>query len=162
MIGLPCRASSISLALLLLAAGTALAHALHARWEVAGDQLVVHAFFDGGDRAGDAKVRLQTEDGAEFRQGRTDAKGMWSTPKPPDGVYRLIVDAEDGHLCKYTLRLGQTGEADTSQGGDDPTDAERFPWLQLLIGVAAIAGFAFAFWFARRRIRPQINTDKHG
>ncbi len=154
MIGLPCRASSVSLALLLLAADTALAHALRARWEVAGDQLVVHAFFDGGDLAGDAKVRLLNQDGAEFRQGRTDSKGTWTTPKPPDGVYQLIVDAEDGHLCKHTLRLGSFEGAESQQGGHQLQDAEHFPWLQLLIGVSAISGFAFAFWYARRRTSP--------
>lgn len=139
--------------LILVDAHAAGAHALGLKCTIQGDRVHVETFYDDDTTARDALVVILDAAKETIATGKTDAKGMWSFARPPDGVYRVIVDAGGGHRLARRLRVGETGpqtEDTVFEEGDDRDEFTRFPWLKLAIGIGIIAALSIAFLLARR------------
>jgi hypothetical protein len=153
-----------AVAVVLLVAARADAHALHAEARLKGDRVTVEAFYSDDAPARNARVVVNDKIGGEIASGRTDESGAWSFPRPKSGNYEVTVDAGEGHRTRVPIaipsdpRVGAPSDAGEDSGvivTAGPTRAEliRLPWLRVIIGLAAIATLAGALWLATRRGR---------
>jgi hypothetical protein len=157
-----------TLMVLLLGAYRAEAHGLGAECKLHGKRVELEAYFDDDTPARGATVRVEDVGRKAVAEGRTDAKGLWSFPRPQPGRYVVHVDAGAGHRTevKVTIPEGEErpGDEPAESGTAPPEPAApvtvsegpgreeftRFPWLKLGIGVAVIGGVAAAFLISRR------------
>jgi hypothetical protein len=129
----------------------------------------VETFYDDGTPAGNARVAVRDATRNLVAEGRTDPRGRWSFHRPAAGRYEVTVDAGAGHRTTVKITIpAATPAPDTDAGGDQggqettaaqraevvsegPTREEftRMRWLNVGIGLAAIALFSLAFWWAR-------------
>lgn len=158
------RHLSFAWLLLLLTPSIVQAHALNAECWVKGDQVEVKATFDDGTHPNNAKVQVLDTEGKEIASGLTDARGLWSFPKPTDGPYRVIVDAGAGHRTETRMTIGGDASMLPSLVSTGSTEEEftRFKWLQVLLGLFAIAGFCAVLWLIQRSRRPKTNPVASG
>jgi hypothetical protein len=156
----PCHLVSLSLAALMLTAGSAHAHKLNAVGTLKGNTVVIEAFFSDNTPARDAKVTVRDPRGGELASGRTDDAGRWTFPAPPPGKYEVTCDAGEGHRKPVIITIPSPAalkpitpppEEIVITGGPTREELTRFPWLRLLLGVAAIGGLAVLLWLATRR-----------
>lgn len=152
---------SLSIAVLLIATGSVRAHDLGIECKLKGDTVVVEAFFTNNNApARDAKVTVRQPQGGDLASGRTDDAGRWSFPAPAAGKYEVTCDLGDGHRKQVIITIPTaaalkpitpTPEEIVVTGGPTREELTRFPWLRLLLGVAAIGGLAVLLWLATRR-----------
>jgi hypothetical protein len=158
----PWHLVTLSLPVLLLAAGSAHAHGLNVECKLTHDTVVVEAFYTDNTPARDAKVTVRDPHGGEIASGRTDDAGRWSFPAPPAGKYEVACDAGGGHLRRAIITIPTAmslkpitppPEEIIVTGGPTREELTRFPWLRLFLGVAAIGGLAVLLWLVTRRRR---------
>ena len=146
--------------MLLFATGPVHAHALYVECKLKGDAVVVEAFFSDNKPAPDAKVTVRDSGGGELAAGRTDDAGRWTFPAPAAGKYEVTCDLGDGHRKPVIITIPSPAalkpitpppEEIVITGGPTREELTRFPWLRLLLGVAAIGGLAILLWLATRR-----------
>ncbi len=75
----------------------AFAHRLGADCKVTGKQVEVEAFFDDGAAARGARVTVRDATNKIVAEGRTDAKGRWTSAIALPGRYQVEVNAGEGH-----------------------------------------------------------------
>jgi hypothetical protein len=147
----------VALALLLLAPGRVLAHAIGLECVLKGERVEVEAYYDDDTPARQAQVRVLDGATHTLTQGRTDDDGRWSFATPPAGQYLVIVDAGAGHRAERKVivparpslpapatRSPEPIAATVSEG---PGRAEftGYPWAKVLIGLVVIGGLSGAF-----------------
>ena len=150
---------ALTVAALLLAAVTVFAHGIGVEAKLKGKVVQVEAYFDDDTPAADAAVTVTEESGRVVAEGKTDAKGAWSFPIPPAGIYRVAVNAGDGHAAKISLRISAPDPQPPPAAADaiisdGPSRGEftRFPWDKVGLGLGGIVGVsAGAWWWGRRR-----------
>jgi hypothetical protein len=159
----PCHLVTLSSAVVALAIGPAHAHALYVECKLKGDTVVVEAFFSDNTPARDARVTVRNSGGGELAAGRTDDAGRWRFPAPAAGKYEVTCDLGDGHRKVAIVTIPTAAalkpitpppEEIVVSGGPTREELTRFPWLRLLLGVAAIGGLAVLLWLATRRRGP--------
>jgi nickel transport protein len=126
---------------------TALAHGLALTAKVQEEMVRVEVFFEDDTSASDAKVTVTTDDGHLLAEGKTDAIGLWSFPKPSQGSYRIEANAGDGHIAKGSLQIASSPTTDSATR-DDLT---RTPWLRIVVGLTTI-GLITLFFMRRGRV----------
>jgi hypothetical protein len=145
---------------LLLAAGPAFAHRLNVKPTVVGDQLRVEAYYDDDTPSQEAKVTL-TRDGELVASGRTDEKGIWTTPRPKAGTY--VVRAESvGHAAKDSFEVTEpepTAAPAVEPPPAEPTHHTPTPWRELATGLGIIAGLWVVWQIARRNRNQNRQTS---
>jgi hypothetical protein len=155
-----------------LLTSVAAAHDLGAEVRLAGQYLEVHAFFDDGSMARNARVELlRSADRQPVATGRTDQQGRCRLPRPPAGRYLLRVNAGAGHIHEETVTVppapdssttsaqtelaspAASQEAESIRISSGPTYEEktRFRWLKLSLGLITIFALALASWWTLRR-----------
>ena len=159
---------SIPLVLLLglTLAPRASAHALGAECKLVGDRVALEAYYDDDSPADGARVRVEDGGKQVVTEGRTDARGGWSMPRPGPGRYTVVVDAGVGHRTQlaFTIPAPQSTSTPDAVAPPEPAvtiseDRTRqeftaFPWLKLAIGLAVLGGLSAAFLVSRRLQRP--------
>lgn len=143
----------VAVLLTLATARPAPGHALGAECKLRGDRVEVEAYYDDDTPARNAKVRVLDAHDNVVAEGRTDAQGKWSFPKPQPGSYQVAVDAGAGHgtKLKMTVPAGEGAPPAAISEGPRREEFTRFPWLKVTLGLGAIALFALALWLALRR-----------
>ena len=159
-VGNPCRLLAIGVAplLALLTAAPARAHALGAECRLRGVHIELDAFYDDDTPAAGAKVRLLDEQKKVVAEGRTDAKGRWTAPRPPAGNYEVVVDAGAGHRATRKITVPEGTEPLPAAEPDIVASTERvisegptreefttFPWWGVALGLGLLAAVALAF-----------------
>jgi hypothetical protein len=150
-------ACTLALLASLTAARPASAHALGAECRVVGARVEVQAFYDDDTPAGNARVAVRDADRKLVAEGHTDARGQWSFDRPAAGRYEVSVNAGAGHRKTVTITIPEGSTADAPPQpevvSEGPTREEftRTHWLNVGIGLGAIALFSLAFRWARRR-----------
>lgn len=142
---------------LFASARPAAAHNLMAEAKLKGDRVEVEAFFDDNTPAIGAQVTVTDESGTTVAEGKTDAQGRWSFPRPAAGKYRVIAYAGAGHRDQVSLEIPATTSSEVStletQNGPAREDLVRPHWGRVALGLAAIAALAVAWVFGRRWLR---------
>ncbi len=154
-----------------LLTSAAAAHDLGAEVRLAGQYLEVHAFFDDGSMARNARVELlRCADQQLVAAGRTDQHGRCRLSRPPAGRYRVRINAGAGHIHEETVTVppapdsstiseppelaspAASQEAESIRISSGPTYEEkpRFRWLKLSLGLIAIFALALASWWLLR------------
>jgi hypothetical protein len=153
------RCLALAITTLLLAAGPAAAHALHAEARLRGDTVTVEVFYSDNTPARDAVVSVQDRDGREVAAGRTDDNGEWSFPRPAAGKYEITADAGAGHRTRAAVTiptdtalnaLAPKPEEVVITSGPSREELTRFPFLRVALGLAAIGVLAALLWLANR------------
>lgn len=157
---LPCQVVTLALAIVLFAGGSAPAHALGVECKLKDGTVVLEAFYSDNTPARDAKVIVRDPHGKELATGHTDDAGRWTFPAPAPGKYEVTCDAGAGHRRPVIITIPSpaalkpitpTPEEIVVTGGPTREELTRFPWLRLVLGVAAIGGLAVLLWLATRR-----------
>lgn len=132
-----------ALAALLLAAAPAAAHQLALDCRVAEGKLRVEAYYVTPQKppAAGATVVVAKETGEVVAEGKTDDRGLWSCPAPPDGKYVVRVKTL-GHDAEEALAVGAPAP---------PKEEPGVPWPRVGLGLAIIALLFTGVWLARRR-----------
>jgi hypothetical protein len=136
-------------------AAPVLAHGLGATYKHNGDRIELEAYYDDDTAAQDARVRVEDELRQLVAEGRTDEQGRWSCARPAPGKYRIVVDAGGGHRKVLDLEIPGGDSASPATVASVPAQRSRaeftqFPWLRIILGMAAIAGAGFASWLLLR------------
>ncbi|MFO0810379.1 MAG: hypothetical protein U0746_17280 [Gemmataceae bacterium] len=147
-------------------ASIAHAHGVFVDCKLRGDNVRVEVYFDDDTPAAQAKLVVQTKDGAEVARGTADDKGVWEFPKPTPGKYVVIADAGQGHRAEQPMHMPTPAAIEKLGGydlnapeiivspGPSRTERVRFPWLRTALGLAAIAVLAGALWLGLRKRPP--------
>jgi nickel transport protein len=122
------------------------AHSLVVSPSVAEPAVVVRCNYDGGIPAAyaSALVYAPGETKIEYQHGRTDAGGVFSFVPNAPGVWRLIVDDEEGHRREAQIECGPSSRP-------APPPARRSVWQSLLTGLSLIAGLSGVLYGRSRR-----------
>jgi hypothetical protein len=133
----------------LLVPARAAAHTLLADVVVAAEVKLL-AYFDDDVPARSAEVVVADPGGTAVLTGKTDARGVWTFPRPAPGAYLLTVTAS-GHSARVPFAVAADPDAPAvAYTGPRPNRA-----LGLALGVAGLFGFSALFWFFRRRRKLQ-------
>ena len=145
----------------LLVPSAVFAHGLDLTCTFRGGNVVVEAYFDNGDPATDAAIKLVDSRNATVAEGRTDAEGKWSFSMPAPGNYRVVLDTPDLHRAEKLLEftLGELHEGQILSKGQSRQAFTGYRWVKVIIGVVAIAIFGFAFQFALRKRAAPAKPD---
>jgi hypothetical protein len=144
------------LAVLCVAAPTALAHSIGFSCKLLGNIVRVEAYFSDDTPAIDALVVVRNEQKDIVAQGRTDDHGVWTFFRPAAARYEVTIDAGAGHRAAQRLTIPeQLSQAESQENvvseGPMRDDFIRIPWLRLTIGLAIIFTLAVG-WLGRARI----------
>jgi len=157
----------------------AMAHRLGADCTIRGKEVQVEAFFSDNTSAKGARVSVLDSNKNSVIEGRTDDKGAWSFPAPEPGIYRVIVEAGNGHRAEITIDVPQTsqqakGSLSTSEGacdycndavsgdtaqpvriseGPSRDELTKIPWLRMAFGLILIAGIACVYLTIRKMLQ---------
>jgi hypothetical protein len=136
------------------------AHALKAHCRVFADKVTVEAFFDDDTPSAQALVKVYDADKKMVAEGKTDAKGFWSFPRPPRGEYQVLVDGGAGHRATEKLHIlkDAPGKQNTSAADSSTQETEveyrpeanSYRWLKVAIGLIGIAALSIGYLVARR------------
>lgn len=149
------RCSVLAVVSTILFAAPALAHDLNFECTVQGDKLTVKAYFTDGARAAASNVKLIDANGKVLQSGVADDDGRWTCPRPPEGVYRVVVDAGQGHRKQHQVTVPRDAEG-TITDGPDEAEFTAFPWLKLGIGLAFFLALGLGAWLAnRKKVTPE-------
>jgi hypothetical protein len=135
-------------------ASPALAHRLHVDSWVVGETVRIEAFYDDGTPAQEAKITLKLG-GQLVAEGRTDDKGVWTSPRPKPGTYTVRAESI-GHaatgdpLNVPETTLGPSAAPEQPSPVEDREKKTRTPWGRLATGLGIIGGLWLAWRIARR------------
>lgn len=146
-----------ALVLTLVSGHPASAHGLGAECRLRGEHVEVEAYYHDDTPVGNGTVRVFDEQRNPVAEGRTDAEGKWTFPAPQAGRYRVVVDAGAGH--RATVRLTVPAVHEVSDRSNSPLVSEgpsrqeftAAPWLKLVLGFGAIAGFGLFLWVTKSK-----------
>jgi len=135
------------------------AHKILLEARLDGDKLRVEVAFDDDTPAQGARIVIENERNEIVAEGKADERGIWSTPKPVPGSYRIKADSV-GHATSRDLLIGDApkAEGETPQRRKHETGK---PWLKAVIGIGAIAVVFAVVWFLRRG-RQQLPDEPAG
>lgn len=134
----------------LVGAGRAGAHGLHAKLDYSGDPIKLEAYYDEELPADFADVTVTDADGTVVLRGKTDERGLWSFPRPKPGAYKLTVE-QIGHIARAKFEIAG-GPAESGA----PTVYDGRPlnkWIGLSAGLLIIFCISGVTWLRRRRAR---------
>jgi nickel transport protein len=100
------------LALLLAAAGTALAHDVAVWAEVVKGRVHVEAYFSDGEPVGDVPVQVSNAKGKVLLTGRTNAKGVFDFAPPEKTELTISVSAGQGHEATAHVKAEDLKDAE--------------------------------------------------
>jgi len=137
---------SFGMVVLALAPSIAAAHGVLADCRLKGGQLEVEAYFDDDTPAGQVQVKVVDARKKTIADGLTDAKGLWSCPRPAAGAYEVVVNAGSGHRKTVAITVPASELPPTPMRAEPPisnepsrAEATRFPWERLGLGLLLIA-----------------------
>ncbi|MGL4552809.1 MAG: hypothetical protein ACRC33_16660 [Gemmataceae bacterium] len=145
----------ILLALLAVPAAAS-AHAVGAEAKLNGGRVHLEAYYDDNTAAADAAVKVEG-DGAVVAQGRTDDDGKWAFAAPPEGAYRVTVDAGAGHRVTINVVIppGTVPATEPARrvvsAGRSREEFTRVPWGGLVAGVGLLGLVAAGSWAIRAK-----------
>lgn len=93
----------LSLAILAAMASPASAHRLKVFASAIGDSIEGEAYFVGSGPAAGVAVTLRDGAGNVLTSGRTGADGRFALPASGAGDIVVTVDAQDGHIARFTV-----------------------------------------------------------
>jgi nickel transport protein len=142
--------------MLLLVPSAVRAHAVGAECRVEGNRVVIEAYFDDDTPAQAALIKVFDRSDMLVAQGKADSKGIFSCTRPPEGQYRVVVDAGAGHRTEVEMQVPAPPQPDeipreVISEGARRAEFTQYPWLKVSVGLGFIGLFSFAFWAARRR-----------
>ena len=137
------------LAIGLVAAVPAFAHAMKTVVKVTESEIQVRVSFDGDDDLrGTVTVRLETAETKEvLGKAEPDKTGACSFPKPKPGKYRIVAEDDGfGHRSTRTFEVTDGAETTVSQDSSRPRGA------MIAIGIGVIGVLTLAgYWIAGRK-----------
>jgi len=139
--------SSCLLALALLPRG--FAHELQATATLSPPAVVVRAQYGGSEPVAFVKVSVLAPAGspAEYQNGLTDRNGQFSFVPDGPGVWRILVDDEEGHRRELTVSVPSPFEGAAASTAPAP---DR--WMRLLTGLSLMVGLTgFLYGWKSRR-----------
>ncbi len=121
-------------------------------------KLVISAYFSDDTPARRARVSLRSKEHVLVR-GKTNNEGIWTTPLPKPGKYKVIVVADGAHQITFpiTLSVSNTGvlhkeipsapsenhshKNQVRVQSNQPSREEftAFPWFNVLLGLGVIS-----------------------
>lgn len=125
------------------------AHALSGDCHFRAGKLHIEGYYSDETAAAFADVRIVDAKNKTVIEGKLDGKGHWQIASPAPGSYTVIIET-DGHGKRLPIHV----PADGNYSGRISTGLTRaqftaFPWANVTIGLATIAIFALAIFFAR-------------
>lgn len=93
----------MALAVLLLTVAPASAHRLKVFASQIGDAIEGEAYFVGSGPAAGVAVTLRDASGAVLKSGTTGTDGRFALPASGNGDITVVVDAQDGHVARFTV-----------------------------------------------------------
>jgi hypothetical protein len=170
---------------LVFSVSPAMAHRLGADCTIRGKDVQVEAFFSDNTSAKGARISVLDSNNNSVAEGRTDDQGAWSFPAPEPGVYRVIVEAGNGHRAEITIDVPQTiqqakSSPSTSEGacdccnyavsgdtaqpvriseGPSRDELTKIPWLRMFFGLILIAGIACVYLSIRKSLQARKSTS---
>ncbi|MCX5577855.1 hypothetical protein [Kaistia terrae] len=106
--------AALILAVLLATVGTASAHRLKVFASAIGNSIEGQAYFVGSGPAAGVDVTLRDAANTLLQSGKTDPDGKFALPVSNSGDIVVTVDAEDGHVARFTVAGGELDPAPTS------------------------------------------------
>lgn len=144
--------------LLFMGAPVATAHRVHATWEIG--EIVVEAWYGGGDPMRDADVRvyiIQDGNGEVYENGKTDENGKFAfVPKVGVENYKVVLESV-GHREEINVSLG---EVPSKKGEEElPLYARIAAGFGYLLGLAG-AGMAYVGWRLKKKYEEEGKGGK--
>jgi len=119
------------------------AHGIGAEAKVSGDKVLVSGFHDDGASASGAKVGVFALTGRVVAQGLLDDSGKWSFDLPPDGDYRIEIEADTDHKAMTRLSVSAGSSQKTAKAPvPPPTNIGLSPLFRGWLAVGALSAFA--------------------
>lgn len=148
----------IGVVLLFMGAPVATAHRVHATWGIG--EIVVEAWYGGGDPMRDAGVEVFTiQDGKEevYENGKTDENGKFVfAPRVGVENYKVVLESV-GHREEVSVNLG---EAPSKKGEEEiPLYARIVAGFGYLLGLAG-AGMAYMGWRLKKKYEEEGKGGK--
>jgi nickel transport protein len=145
-------------------APAARAHRLEGEYRVLpGRKVQVEAWFETGEAAKGAKVRIYRADGSPLfsEPGELDARGEYIFPYEKAENLKVVISAGEGHRKELTIPAAELSgpgptPASAPQGPEETSARERareFPFKDLLLGITfllALGAFVLSLRNARR------------
>jgi nickel transport protein len=136
---------------MLLVQALGVAHELEAVVTLAAPAVIVRAAYGGSEPVPFAKVQVFSPASVaqEFQTGVTDRKGNFSFVPDVPGVWRVVVDDEEGHRREVEAKVPAPFEGAASVPAAQGSRLER-----ALLGVALLLGATgFLYGYKARRER---------
>jgi nickel transport protein len=134
--------------LLLLPAMLA-AHDLTSMVTLAAPAVIVRSVYGGSEPVAFAKVQVFAPggDSTQHQAGSTDRRGVFSFVPDGPGVWRVVVDDEEGHRAESSVDVPANFSTGAVTVGTQPSRLER-----ALLGVALMVGLTgFLYGFKARK-----------
>jgi nickel transport protein len=118
-------------------AGFLQGHELDATVSLSPPAVIVRAVYGGSEPVQFAKVQVFAPDSAaqEFQTGMTDRRGYFSFVPAGSGVWRVVLDDEEGHRREVAVTVPEPFEAAAAAPAGGSSRFER-----ALLGIALILG----------------------
>lgn len=138
------------LAVFLLSAAVLPGHELETTVSFAAPAVVVRAAYGGSEPVSFAKVSIYSpvESAQQFQSGLTDRRGYFSFVPDQAGLWKVIVDDEEGHRRELSVPVPDRFESAAPSGSVQPSRIER-----ALLGIALILGITGVAYGVRARRR---------
>jgi nickel transport protein len=111
----------------MVTASSALAHRLNVFASVDGEKIVGYAYFPGGGRAHNAKIRILDDAGQLLGETTTDKNGDFSYIAQRRCEHIIVVESGDGHEGRWVIAADELPESlpgpQTTDGASDATPA---------------------------------------
>lgn len=133
------------------------AHAVGMEVKIQGDAILVEVFFDLGEPAAQAKIRIEDENKKVIAEGITDDKGVCYLPKPAAGKYQVFANAGAGHATQSPLQVVdpyakvETKENFVPMAPGKAQLEQNTDWTTIAIGIGGVALFALILKFMTNR-----------
>lgn len=124
-------------------------HDLTSSASLAGPAVIVRSVYGGSQPVPFAKVQVFAPgaEAAQHQAGSTDRRGMFSFVPDGPGVWRVVVDDEEGHRAETTVEVPASFSGGTVTVAPQASRLER-----ALLGVALLIGLTgFLYGFKARR-----------
>jgi nickel transport protein len=118
---------SVSLAVLPMMVGSALAHRVNVFAWVEGDMIHVESKFSGGKKVKAGKISVMDPQGVELVSGRTNDQGKFSFKVPKRTDLKIVLTAGQGHRGEWTLRADEIKELPAGTALEKSTEKAMQP-----------------------------------
>ncbi len=135
--------------LLLLLPALLAAHDLTSTVTLAAPAVIVRSVYGGSEPVAFAKVEVFAPGtgSTQHQAGSTDRRGVFSFVPDVPGVWRVVVDDEEGHRAESSVEVPADFSAGAVTVGAQPSRVER-----AMLGVALIIGATgFLYGFKSRK-----------